>query len=277
MDAAPAGHREGRPSIVLLEYFTETRRPVYTFFLVLPFVLLYEAGMIFLSLSAREWDVRNGADAILRALFFPSKLADAGTWGTVIWTLFSALILFGAFGWWQLRSAASWKLKPRHLWYCYLESFAWGIILLLLVIPLKMLGLPEGMSMAPPCSQGGQAEFGLLERIVMSAGAGVYEELVFRLFLAGGLILMLRGMLGVHRAGAAIAAVVLASLVFSGVHYIGDYGDSFTWASFVFRVVAGVFFSLLFHYRSFGVAVATHAFYDIIVNLLISAAGYARS
>ena len=73
-----------------------------------------------------------------------------------------------------------------------------------------------------------------------------------------------------------ILAVVLTSLLFATAHYridmmIGSYhlvtslGDPFEWASFLFRFLAGAFFSLLFLYRGFGIAAGTHALYDILV------------
>ena len=36
----------------------------------------------------------------------------------------------------------------------------------------------------------------------------------------------------------------------------------------VFRSVAGVFFSVLFVYRGFGIAAGSHAAYDILVGVL---------
>ncbi|MBN1808000.1 MAG: CPBP family intramembrane metalloprotease [Planctomycetes bacterium] len=232
--------------------------------------------MIVFSLSVKDWNVRNGADAILRMLFFPSKLAESGTAGTVLWVFFSAIILFGAFVFWQMRSKASWKLNYTFLWAGFGEGLGWAVILLLLSLLLFALGMPKDATnwLCPCAPNAGDAS--LSARMVLSAGAGVYEELVFRLLLTGGIVLMLRGLLGVTKLPAAVIAVLTASLVFSIVHYIGAYGDPLPgdhkeWLGFLFRCLAGVFFSLLFYYRCFGIAVAAHAFYDIIVNLVIAA------
>jgi membrane protease YdiL (CAAX protease family) len=96
-------------------------------------------------------------------------------------------------------------------------------------------------------------------------GAGIYEELLFRLILLSLAVWALRK----AHAGTAtvLLAVVLTSLLFAGAHYIGPAGDSFRWFGFLFRYVAGVFFSLLFIYRGFGVAAGTHAAYDILIGL----------
>ena len=273
-----AGQSRG-PLKRIANYLSETQRPVYTFYLVVPFVIVYEVGLSALRLSVKNFDVRNGADAILRALFFPSGLSETGTAGTVLWVFFSALILVGAFVVWQMRSAASWQMKPGYLGYNYAEAFAWSIGLFALWIPLRLFGLPDDASSwwVVPCAQGGKDDLGFGARIVMSAGAGVYEELLFRLFLTGGIILLLRGVLGMHRFWAVIGAVAFSSFVFALIHYVGPYGDKIPqtgeeWLGFVFRASAGVFFSLLFFYRSFGMAVATHAFYDIMVSLIMFSA-----
>ena len=70
-----------------------------------------------------------------------------------------------------------------------------------------------------------------------------------------------------------VVAVLLSSLMFAAAHYVGQYGDPVDWADsrfwfgFIFRCVAGVFFSVLFIYRGFGIAAGTHAGYDILVGL----------
>lgn len=104
------------------------------------------------------------------------------------------------------------------------------------------------------------------EGVVLSLGAGIYEELVFRVLLVGGLFGVFRSS-GVGRRPAALFAAGLAALVFSGFHYIGQYGDPFSVSSFLFRFLAGLAFSVLFLIRGFGVTAWTHALYDVILFL----------
>ena len=54
-------------------------------------------------------------------------------------------------------------------------------------------------------------------------------------------------------------------MLFSAAHYIGAYGDRLTLYSFVFRMIAGVFFSALYLMRGFGVTAWTHALYDVLL------------
>jgi membrane protease YdiL (CAAX protease family) len=55
--------------------------------------------------------------------------------------------------------------------------------------------------------------------------------------------------------------------LFAAAHYrlFFDVGQDFTWPGFAFRMSAGSLFSLLFWRRGFGIAVGTHAVYDILV------------
>ena len=70
-----------------------------------------------------------------------------------------------------------------------------------------------------------------------------------------------------------MVAVLVGALLFSAAHYAGEHGDpvnlasALFWSGFIFRLVAGVFFAAIYYYRSFGVAAATHAIYDILVSI----------
>lgn len=128
--------------------------------------------------------------------------------------------------------------------------------------------------------------------LVMSLGAGFYEELAFRVLLFGlgakvlvwmfthqaylvvgdgtSAVRVARPGNGLTWRGVLVAflwALVSAS-VFSGVHYVGALGDSFALPSFVFRVVLGLVLTLIFVLRGFAAAVWAHALYDIRVLVL---------
>ena len=104
----------------------------------------------------------------------------------------------------------------------------------------------------------------LLQKIALSIGAGIYEELLFRVILVGGLYAILRFAFGTKIIGYIIAAIV-GALLFSAIHYIGSLGDEFTYSSFFFRFLFGLALNVLFLVRGFGVAAWTHALYDIMV------------
>jgi hypothetical protein len=103
-------------------------------------------------------------------------------------------------------------------------------------------------------------------QIALSVGAGVYEELLFRVLLVGGLYLLFRRVMS-RRGHAYLAAAILGAVLFSYVHYVGPLGDAFTLGSFLFRFFFGLVLNILFLLRGFGIAAWTHALYDIMLVL----------
>jgi len=113
------------------------------------------------------------------------------------------------------------------------------------------------------------ARMGILDRIVASAGAGFYEELVFRLGGLLGLVWLLSDKKGMKRWLAIALATAVTSLVFSAVHYVGPGSDPFGFASFSYRAVLGVFLGLIFVFRGFATAVWAHFLYDVYVMVVL--------
>lgn len=105
------------------------------------------------------------------------------------------------------------------------------------------------------------------EQILLSVGAGVYEELFFRLLLLGGLLVLFEDWVGLEGRWAAFAALVLSATAFSAMHYVGPGADKLTAVSFTFRYLAGVLLGLIYLQRGLGIAVYTHTLYDILVVL----------
>src|SRR5207244_54270 len=96
-----------------------------------------------------------------------------------------------------------------------------------------------------------------LEQVLSFLGAGIYEEALFRLLLFSALVWLFRAV-----DFPALWAVLLSALVsaaaFAVAHNLGDHGERFNSYVFLFRTVAGLYFTLLFHLRGFGIAVGAH-------------------
>ncbi|WP_157506876.1 type II CAAX prenyl endopeptidase Rce1 family protein [Gemmata obscuriglobus] len=106
-------------------------------------------------------------------------------------------------------------------------------------------------------------------QILTFIGAGIYEEVLFRLGLFGGLVLLLR-VVGLPGVAALPLAAFAAALAFAAAHHVGPYGEPMRADYFVFRTIAGLFFTSLFVFRGFGIAVGAHAGYDILVGVVVS-------
>lgn len=241
------------------EYLGRSRAPRYSLVFALPLLLLYEGFSAALTGSAVE-GVRNGADVLLKTLF----LSLGGRNGLY---LFGALLLGGgAWQVWRDRRAAREPWDGRVLAWMLLESAAYATAFGVVVgyLTALVLRLPHALSI------GGAGALDLPTQMVISLGAGLYEELVFRVLLVGALVRLFGAVLPLGRVIPTVLAVALAALIFSGFHYIGPLGDTFAVPSFTFRAVAGVAFSVLYVTRGFGVTAWTHALYDLGLSLLQS-------
>ena len=104
------------------------------------------------------------------------------------------------------------------------------------------------------------------DETILSLGAGIYEELVFRLILMTLLMLLLSDMLGLPKLWANLLMVSISAILFSLYHYLGH--ETFQWQSFAFRTIAGIYFAGLFLTRGFGITAGCHISYDIMIVAL---------
>jgi hypothetical protein len=112
---------------------------------------------------------------------------------------------------------------------------------------------------------------GAFTGLVMSLGAGFYEEVAFRVVLWGlGWRLLTALFPGSKTRDALVGAgwALVCAVVFSGWHYVGALGDAFELRSFVFRLVCGLVFTVIYRFRGFAPAVWTHTLYDVWVMVL---------
>lgn len=108
---------------------------------------------------------------------------------------------------------------------------------------------------------------GLFNQVVSSCGAGLHEELVFRLGLFHGSALLL-SRLSRRPVASWLTAGLVTSTLFAAMHYLGPLADRFTLSSFTFRLLLGVVFAALYRTRGIAVAAWTHTLYDILYFVL---------
>jgi len=242
---------------MLKDYLRRSRAPRYSVLFAMPLLVLYEGLSALLTHSAVA-GVRNGADVLLKSLF----VALGGRDGLVVF----GLLLGGGAAWLVVRDLrrSGERLLPSVFGWMLVESGVYAAVFGFVVGWLTTLVLEGPRRLAI----GGAAALDLHTQLVVSLGAGIYEELLFRVVLVGGLLWVSRVVLHAGRGLATVIAVVGSALIFSAFHYVGALGDTFTLASFVFRAIAGVAFSILYVTRGFGVTAWTHALYDLGLALL---------
>ena len=103
------------------------------------------------------------------------------------------------------------------------------------------------------------------EQFYLSIGAGIWEEFLFRVLIIGAIIYLLKYIIGRKYVFSVIMAIFCSAFLFSLFHYIGQYGDIFTFKSFYLRTFAGIILGTLYVFRGFGITVYTHIFYDMSI------------
>ena len=239
-------------------YWQASRAPRYSLLFALPLLIFYQVLAALAPSGPGGMGVRNGADVILESVF----VWLAGAWGPRLFML----CLIGVGAWLIARDArANRNLSPAVLGGMLLES-----VCLALVFGIVVGGLTAALLGAPPPPMlvaFNTQQLGRWTMLMLSLGAGIYEELLFRVVIVGLLAWGAKKLLGWRPLVAGIVATVLGALIFSAFHYIGPFGDRFEVYSFVFRTIAGLFFSGLYLLRGFGITAWTHALYDVFLLL----------
>ncbi len=241
MQGSPVHRREG-----LRAYLAQSRELGTSVVLVLPLFVAYQLGVLLTG------GIRNGVDFMTDALMLLVGHSLAGYLAVNAAVLGVLLVVLAVM---RKRGELHPRIFPAVLVESTVYAFFFGAAVSGLI---HALGL--GVLLAAGFTPG--------NAIVLSIGAGLYEELVFRLFLMGGLFWLFTSVLGRSRTLSAIVALLVSSLVFSAVHHVGNMGEAFTISAFTFRFFAGVVLAAIYYFRGFAVAVYTHAIYDVIVLVL---------
>lgn len=228
------------------QYLNDSRDLFTSIVLVMPLFIAYQIGVLMTG------GVRNGVD-------FMSSLMWLAAGNDLVTYLGINIGILAAFGVALYVLKDNGTFKPRIWPWVIGESTLYALF-----FGSAVIGMMSGLGLDALLSTGGGGD-SVLTSVVLSLGAGLYEEIVFRLVLMGGMFYAATKWANLPTWVAALGAVILSSLIFSGVHYIGSLGDAFTLGSFLFRFFAGILLAGIFYLRGFAVAVYTHAIYDIIV------------
>lgn len=247
---------------MLRSYWDQSRAPRYSLLFALPLFLFYQTLVALQPLgpSGSEW--RNGADVMLQQLF----ISVAGRRGPLVFLLVLTIVGIGL----VIRDLRS---HPGRLSARVFPIMLGEALVLALATGVIVGGLTSHIVQATASLSIGQGGGGIADRLsgstklMLALGAGLYEELLFRVLLVGLLAAAGRVVFGWRAQTAGGFAVAVGAVIFSAFHYVGPTGDPLTAYSFLFRTLAGVFFSALYLLRGFGITAWTHALYDVFVLL----------
>lgn len=229
-------------------YFSTTHTLLYSYLISLPLLLLYEV-LIFISQPDAEQVVRISVDVWIKTLF--SYLGQDVLSITLIF-----VALAGIFILYRERNQLS-SIKLKYFFGMVVESVIYAFLLALL-ISTTVAKLLQILPTSPIES------LSLLQQFALSLGAGIYEELFFRVILVSALLYIFKKLF-IKKNTAFVISIILAAIIFSLVHFIGTMGDSFTVGAFLFRFLFGLALNAIYICRGFGMAAWTHAMYDLMV------------
>jgi len=213
-------------------------RPLDALVFLLPLILFYEVS---------SFTAPNRVIASVLLEQFVALFGPVGAWapGVVVIVVLLAT---------HMASGERWRVNWRRVGMMYVEA-------MLLSIPLVLL------SRAIPLIGGAPWDMNTFHRVALGMGAGVYEELVFRLGLIALLVMIGSDLLHMDRSAVAIVAVLVSAILFAGHHHKPIGAEPFVPSTFLFRSLAGVYLALIFWFRGYGSAAGCHAAYNVVVAL----------
>lgn len=236
-------------------YHFETMRPVVSLLFIAPILLAYELACILFD----QPTIRTGIDQWLHQV-----LATLGIGQMIVLPIVTAAVLLHM----HHRRRDHWKMNPAIFLGMIVESVGLGLILFFGATTFHQWVLDQAATetlfsipIEGRSDQWWSETFGYF-------GAGIYEELVFRLLLLPAVIgLIAKGIGKGHTA--LVTGLIITSLLFALSHYniVNPAGASLELGSFLFRFLASVMFGIVFLYRGFGVAVGTHVAYDVLTQI----------
>ncbi|MCZ6629669.1 MAG: CPBP family glutamic-type intramembrane protease [SAR324 cluster bacterium] len=240
-------------------YFIYSRSAYYGVVAAIPLLIAYELLLTMSGGDISQGQVRNAADVWLRMIFVSFGVSPMTA------TLGMILILILAI---PLLRSGSVRLVPSYFGTMFIEAVAYGFALgivinyiLAFIFSFFQPLLTEALLSPPPAAI--PREGGLIQGLALSIGAGLFEELFFRVILLSALLFLTR-LLSRSWVGAALA-ITAAAFLFSLAHYVGPLGEALELHGFLFRWMAGLLFTILYYLRGFAITAYSHALYDVWV------------
>jgi hypothetical protein len=229
-----AGKSASAP-LISNSYLQQSQLPLHCLVFLLPLMAIYEFFSPFFN------------QHIYAAKMMADFFRMLGATGRMMPALAVVSILLA----WHIARKDKWAIQMNILWGMLAES-------VILAVPLILIGLI--LIRYIPLQR---CAAGLGTSYILSMGAGIYEELVFRLIGFTLLTIIFVDLMKMVPWKANLLMVVICAILFSAYHYLGS--EPFQWRSFIFRAVAGVYFGGIFWGRGFGVTAGCHSAYDIFI------------
>jgi hypothetical protein len=224
--------------------------------LVFPLFLVYQIGVLALP------EVHNGADLVTSEML---SLLHGRVGAYILVNLGLGVAFAVAVGVLKRKH----EFDPGLFVPTLVESSLYALMMgsLIVFVMTDLLHIDPRLSVAAAGTAAPVGQVGLVGRIVLAFGAGVHEELLFRLILISLFTAVGAKLFGLGRGANLALAFFVSSALFSAAHHVIG-GEPWRLGVFVYRLLCGLLFATLYQVRGFGVAVYTHALYDVFVLVL---------
>ncbi|NQV41246.1 MAG: CPBP family intramembrane metalloprotease [Candidatus Marinimicrobia bacterium] len=227
----------------LRQYLNSSKSLHYSLILTLPAVAIYEIGILILFKDS-FFELRNTGEILLRSFFESLGLTNPLVVSSLLLALFIAVMVRG------YKIEKNPGIHANYIIYMLLESMLWGSIIFISLqlftqLPLQLVTMEEKIS-----------------NINLAVGAGIFEELIFRLVLIGSFLILLERGLTIRSRVAVPIAVLLSALVFAAFHL---FMETYSFPVFSQRVFGGLLLGSLFYARGYGISVYAHIIYNILI------------
>jgi len=225
---------------------------------LLPLIVVYEIGSVRFLTNAQTGAMESiRAERLLRDFF-----EAVGVAGLHLPALAIVAVLLS----WQIISRDRWRVRFPVLVLMGFESLAWTLPILVLnnAIGGSLLGGAAGDTMSALTAVADFSGMSWPQRVTIAIGAGLYEELLFRMVLIALVHMVAHDLLRIRDYPSRIVAVLISAVAFALYHDTA-LGDP---TKFAFFFTAGALFGTVYLWRGFGIVVGAHAAYDLIALLL---------
>ena len=270
-------------------YLERTSRPVYAIVFLLPFIVFYELCIVFSSTTLLD----HSPVSVVTFVWLQKLLASLGFGGKLAWVMPPLVVIIILIAL-QMTSRKRWNFWLGDIWRMVVECVLLAVPLIVLVLLINTVGPKQDAAawlddsvhcpavtscsaVAGDSASTNESDTGgtinwkyWLVNVATGIGAGIYEELIFRLVLICLLMLLFQDVFKLDHKNSIILSVLISAALFSAHHHIDflsgrlNPADPFNLTRFFFRTLAGVYFAGLFAIRGFGITAGTHAFYNII-------------
>ena len=242
----------------LVAYLTRSRKPLTILAFLLPLVIAYEIGLAFTLRSSQGVLTNKAHETLLR--FFDTFGITAGG-GLYLGGAALVVVLLV----WHVLNRDPWRLEPATPGLMAVESLCLTIPLIVLAqLILRNTTGAETLAATPAADPAALGSLSIWSKLAISIGAGLYEELLFRMLLIAVIHTLLVDVGKLKSNLGALIAIVVSASAFTIYHPAAGLGSG------IFYFVAGLYFGGVYVLRGFGIVVGVHAIYDIIMVSMLT-------